>query len=99
MIQIISMRSPTRTTEGMTEFIREVQKIMEENNNKLLAMSITSLDMFGYITYLIKVEKDEDIVGREIAHQLEPCKWTTMVEPLDGFVWKAVNEQDVPLFL
>ena len=99
MIQIISMRSPTRTVEGMTEFIQAVQDSTAANEAKLLAMSITSPDMFGYITYLVKVDKNEDEIGKQMAHQLEPCRWTMINEPLEGFVWKSCGDPDVPLTL
>ena len=99
MIQIISMRSPVRSVEGMTGFMKEVQRILKDEGNELYAMSVTALDMYGYITYLIKVDKNEEDIGKRISRQLQPCRWSIIDAPLEGFVWKSVNEEDIPIIL
>jgi len=78
IIQVISMKGPEDTpgaVQGLLETIKDVVK--SDLNIDVIGGSITTMDMFGYCTYLVDIPDDTDgkRVGEYLSRAFFPCNY------------------------
>ena len=100
VIQVISIRSPKKTKESVLELIRAMKnEIKERYNIDVTGISITTGDMYGYVTYLVGVpnnipESEVEKLAKVIMLSLIPAKWTLLKnEELVGYHWAKCGRE------